>query len=123
MKTVTIKGVSVKVVEHMKEIGDNCANDNLFKRWYNKSQFFKAIIGEELDNGGMLDEYATYLGGLSGENSHYCWYIELYDIENSSAKDIKELASEVRDDLPCWSSCFFIEDKNGKVYFVATDED
>ena len=73
MKTVNIKGVNVRVVEHMKEIGDNCANDNLFKRWYNKSQFFKAIIGEELDNGGMLDDYATYLGGLSGEKKSAAW--------------------------------------------------
>lgn len=123
MKNVTIKGVNVRVVEHMKEIVDNCANDDLFKRWYNKNQFFKAIIGKELYKDAGFDEEATYLGGLSGENNYYCWYIELYDIENSSTKDIQVLANEVRDDIPDWSSCFFIEDKDGKVYFVATDED
>ena len=123
MKTVNIKGVDVKVVEHMKEIEDNCMNDSLFKRWYNRSQFLKAILGEDLEEYYEYDYLATPAGSLSGSNSHYCWAIELYDLENSSAEDIKELAEEVREDIPCYSTCFFMADRNGKVYFVNTDED
>jgi hypothetical protein len=123
MKVVNFKGTDIRVVEHMKELASNCANDDLFKRWYNKSQFFKAITNEADGVCNVFEDCAELIGSLSGENSHYCWYIELYDLEKSSAQDIAELASAVRDDLPSWSSCFFIEDKNGKIYFVATDED
>ena len=123
MKTVNIKGVEVKVVEHMKEIEDNCMNDSLFKRWYNRNQFLKAILGKDTDEYYEYDYLATPSGSLSGENAHCCWAIELYDLKNSSAENIRELAEEIRDDTPCYSSCFFIEDRNGKVYFVNTNED
>ena len=123
MKTVNIKGVEVKVVEHMKEIEDNCMNDTLFKRWYNRNQFLKAILGKDTNEYYEYDHLATPAGSLSGENTHCCWAIELYDLKNSSAENIRELAEELRDDAPCYSSCFFIEDRNGKVYFVNTNED
>ena len=124
MKTVKINNVEVQVVEHMKEIKDVCDNAILFKKWYNRNQMFKALLGNFIFNGKSDDseecgEYGTCLGSIV-KSAADCWYIELYraeDIEESTFKELVEWQVEML------HTAFFIEDSNGTVYLVCTGID
>ena len=124
MKTVKIHGIDVQVVEHMKEITEVCSNSILFKRWYNRGQMFKALLGNFIFNGEPeeCEEYGEYgecLGRIVKSEAD-CWFIEVYkaeDIEESIFKDILEWQ------IDRCQSAFFIEHKDGTIYLVLTDID
>lgn len=126
MKTVKLLGKDINVVEHMKEIAIVCSEDQLFRRWYNRSQFFKAIIGKHVYNGNTEayvpdededdDFYGTCLGIIEGENEDCCWDIVLFDTETMTSDGLYDALEYA------WDS-FFMEDKNGKLYFVHVNVD
>ena len=122
---VNLNGVNIPVIEHFKDIKKYCSNSELFGRWYNRTQFLKYILGTFEDNGeetysaneeGM---FGTLLGSLSGDNSHDCWFIEIYDAEQFTASELRDL----REEVGSYERGFFLKDKSGKIYFVFTDVD
>ena len=126
MTNILINGINVPVLEHFKEIKEECANDELFNRWYNRQQFLKAILGNFKNSEGDYTgkpyynegDFGTVLGALSGENSNYCWLIEIYDATQMSSEDMEYALEEVED-----GRAFFLKDKTDKIYFVFTDLD
>lgn len=125
LSTVNVKGVEIPVIEHFKDIKEYCSNSELFGRWYNRNQFLKYIIGTFESDGEAYDEedcdgeYGELLGCLSGENSHYCWCIEIYD----ASKMTKENLEYALDETGSYDRGFFLKAKTGKIYFVFTDVD
>lgn len=128
LKTVNIKGVDVLVIEHFKDIKTYCENYKLFSRWYNRSQFLKAIIGTYGDasvwdvlngNVDISGSFGDMLGYISGTRAHDCWSIEIYDTDNMTQEQIEWAVSETGDFMPG----FFLDGKEGKIYFVFTDVD
>ena len=122
---VNINGVDVPVIEHFKDIKEYCENHELFRRWYNRTQFLKYVLGTFEDNGEPSyyadddGEFGTLLGSLSGENSHYCWCVEIYD----AFKMTKENLECAVEETGCYNRGFFLKDKSGNIYFVFTDID
>lgn len=142
MKTVEVNGIEIQVVEHMKEIKDVCDNAQLFKKWYNRNQMFKALLGQFIFDGeedeieydfdededdfvGTPCEYGDY-GKLAGRivdtRRSDCWFIELYKVEDISVDKFNELID--------WEfnggwghPSFFIEDKSGNLYLIRTNID
>lgn len=123
LPVANIKGVEVNVIEHFKDIKEYCENYELFGRWYNRNQFLKYIIGTFEDNGEESEAeegvFGTLLGSLSGENSDYCWCIEIYDTDLMTVEQLEAAA----DMTGSFDSGFFLKDKAGKIYFVFTDID
>lgn len=123
MKTIKLFGEDVEVVEHMKEIEEFCCWVQLFKRWYNRSQFFKAIMGKRIYNGNTAvyepedtEFMGTRLGTMGDDRGNACWSIELYDIDTMTAEGLYEVLDE-------YYNSFFMEGKDGKIYFVAVSID
>ena len=121
LTSVTIKGIEVPVIEHFKDIKEYCSNAELFRRWYNRNQFLKAIIDEtDPDIVGEEYDFGPIVGSIGGENSHYCWCIELYDTANMTSEQIDWALGETGS----YDPGFFLKDsKSGKIYFVFTDVD
>lgn len=125
LPTVKIKGIEVPVIEHFKDIKEYCENHSLFRRWYNRSQFLKYILGTfESDGEPDFDpseygEFGKLHGCLSGANKHYCWCIEIYDASEMTEEEL-EYAESV---TGSYSQGFFLKDKDGDIYFVFTDID
>jgi hypothetical protein len=126
MKTIAINPTTnIQVVEHMKEIKEVCNNSELFKRWYNRSQLFKALLGKFTFNGRPEDE--ENCGGEHGTcsgrivHSHAsCWFIEIYKLEDVAHASLERLIEWQVNTL---HTAFFIEDRDGQVYLVLTDVD
>lgn len=125
LPTVNINGVDVHVIEHFKDIKEYCENHELFRRWYNRSQFLNYILGtfesdgEEYYDADTDGEWGTLLGSLSGANSHYCWCIEIYDASTMTKENLEWAV----DETGSYDRGFFLKDKAGKIYFVFTDID
>ena len=118
LNTVTIRGIEIPIIEHFKDIKKYCENGQLFKRWYNRDQFLKAI----LDTGSDSDDYWGFgnsIGALGGANSSYCWSIEIYDTDNMTQEQLETAL----DETGSYDPGFFLKAKNGKIYFVFTDVD
>ncbi len=130
MKTIKInENVEVKAIEHMKEIQENCDNAWLFKKWYNKKQMFKALLGQfkyvgmaaDPDEDDAPSTYGDW-GDKSGCLVHLgstCWFIELYKVEDLSAETLDSVISQQSRN----SASFFIEDGSGTLYLVRTNVD
>ena len=126
MKTVELMGEQIEVVEHFKEIQEVCGYPELFKRWYNRGQFLKAITGISSYNGevepienveiGGDGFYGTCLGCIEWENDRGCGGIALYDTEDMTEEGLNDALEFA------WDS-FFMEGKNGKIYFVNVNID
>lgn len=126
---IKINGVDCPVIEHFKDIKEYCENNELFRRWYNRQQFLKYILGtfecdgEDCEDDYQRDnyegEYGRLLGYLGGENSHYCWCIEIYDASQMTPENLEYAVSETG----TYDRGFFLKDKSGKIYFVFTDID
>lgn len=122
MKTIKLFGQDVKVVEHFKEIAE-ISEGKLFRRWYNRNQFLKAIIGTFTFNGEDDDEladsanesYGECLGCMVGTGNED-WTIAIHDTETMTEEGLNDALYHN------WDG-FFIEDKNGKLYFVDVDID
>lgn len=125
LPVVNINGVDVPVIEHFKDIKEYCINDELFRRWYSRKQFLNYILGtfesngEDCNEDDYAGEYGELLGCLSGENSHYCWCIEIYDAFSMTRENLEYAVAETGR----YDSGFFLKDKSGKIYFVFTDVD
>lgn len=127
MKTIKLMGREIEVVEHFKEIGEVCNYPELFKRWYNRGQFLKAILGNHSYNGeitpikDIIDElgcdgfYGECLGMIEGDTT-ICYGIALYDAKAMSEDALDEAL------LCSWDS-FFMEGKNDEIYFVEVNVD
>jgi hypothetical protein len=121
MTTTIVNGKTYPVYQHLKEVKENEINGNLFGRWYNRNQFIKTMT-EHGDPDGCA-EYEGCIGEMDGENSHYCWYIELYDLNTLLNDDSIEDVDEFLDDEFNFHSSFLLEGSDGTIYLVRTDED
>lgn len=118
LNTVTIKGIEIPIIEHFKDIKKYCENEKLFRRWYNRDQFLKAI----LNTSGDFDDYWGFgnpIGTLDGEDSNEVWAIDIYDTDTMT----KEQLENALDETGAYDSGFFLKAKTGKIYFVFTDVD
>lgn len=122
---ININGIDCPVIEHFKDIKEYCENNELFRRWYNRTQFLKYILGtfeydgEDWDDGDNGGDFGTLLGSLGGENPHYSWCIDIYDASAMTQEDLEAAISETGS----YDRGFFLKDKSGKIYFVFTDVD
>lgn len=122
MKTIEFLGRNIEVVEHFKEIAD-VSESYLFRRWYNRNQFLKAIIGTFTYNGeddedladSYYEDYGELLGCMAGDLKGD-WTIAIHDTETMTEEGLDDVLFSRGDS-------FFIEDKNGKLYFVYVDID
>lgn len=125
LKQVNIKGVDILVLEHFKDIKQYCENYNLFGRWYNREQFLNAILGKFQNDGFDYDAdledvgYGDPIGSISGVSQYYNWYIDIYDTANMTQEQLENAESETGDFEPG----FFLEAKDGKIYFIYTNKD
>ena len=122
MRFVEIENRKFLVLNHIKEIKATM-NGSLFNRWYNRSQFFKAILGQ-----GDLEclDFEGGLGLLTDEDS---WCIEIYDFEKLLTETADGILEGLLDELDYdeftyqYAYEFLIEDSAGKIYYVKTDID
>lgn len=125
LKQVNLKGVDILVLEHFKDIKQYCENYKLFSRWHNREQFFNDILGKFQNDGFDYDAdledvgYGTSIGSISGVSQYYNWYIDIYDTTNMTQEQLENAESETGDFEPG----FFLEAKDGKIYFVYTNKD
>lgn len=118
MTTITINGTPYAVCEHLKELKEYLFNGELLNRWYNRSQFLKAVIGKGLDH---ESDYAGLLGSIGDDDS---WYIEIYDLKQmleDEFMDWENFEYEL-DDSFCPNSAL-LADKDGSVYLIKVDVD
>ena len=118
LSIVNIKDIEIPVIDHFKDIKEYCENAKLFRRWYNREQFLKAILSTGSNLG---DEYGfgNAIGALDGENSNEVWAIEIYDTDIMT----REQLENALDETGSYDRGFFLKGKNGKIYFVFTDID
>ena len=128
MTTITFQGKTYPCLEHMKEVKDTL-NGELFRKYYNKKQMFKDLVGKvrrkymddgetqefDIDPEGYESEFDSF-GKISGQRifaGSYDSTIELYKHKN--------ITEDVED--PTYWGSFFIKDDAGEIWWIYTNVD
>lgn len=126
MDMINLNGKDFKVYKHMKDIQENTENGILFKRWYNKNQFLKHILGRfEFDGEAEYNTFGDF-GKLAGSviwanpPKGDSWYIQIYKLDDMTAENLDDFI-EHRLDEDFIATGFILEANDGTLYAVDTN--